>query len=292
MRQIVAALAAIALVAVVFGARPADEAAADPVQRAELWRLASAQAEQADLALRDVEDLLNAGMREASRGQSAVLGGNDDPAAIMDQAALPFENAAGHLELAHSAMDELSWTLRALDPDTPPPSLAPGPAELVDLGARWRATGLPLAAQADLRRAAEATLGALGSGLAALDRDDPEAALAALADAEAALDVVREAAATSAATTLPFWIATVDALLDAATDVATAAQAGDAEALAAAQARYEAAAEDAERADQALTIALGEAASGITASPSAMSADLLREVAEARAAVAALSILP
>jgi hypothetical protein len=292
MNRVVAALAAVAVVAVVFGARPADQATADPARRAALQALAAEHAEAADLALRDVEDLLNAGMREASRGQSAVLGGDDDPEAILARAGLSFENAAGHLELARSAMDELSWTLRVLDPDAPPPVLAPAPADLADLGARWRATGIPLAAQADLRQAAEATLGALGSGLAALDRDDPEAALAAFADAEASLEVVREAAAGAAVTTLPFWIGTVEALLDAAVDIALAAQAGDAEALAAAQAAYEAAADDAERADQALAIALGEAASRITASPSAMSADVLREVAEARAALAGLSILP
>ena len=111
-----------------------------------------------------------------------------------------------------------------------------------------------------------------------------------LADAEASLDVVRESA--DGVTTLPFWIATVDELLAAATDIAIAAQAGDAEALAAAQAAYEAASDEAGRADQALAIALGEAAAGITGPPSAESAEILREVAAARAALAALSILP
>jgi hypothetical protein len=196
------------------------------------------------------------------------------------------------MEVAQSALADLAWTLRVLRPDTPPPALSQGPADLVDLGARWRATGLPLAAQAELRRTAESVLSTLGSGLAALDRDDPAAALAAFADAEAALDVVRDAADSGGGTTLPFWIATVEALLVAARDIALAAQVGDAAGLAAARVAYETAAAEAVRADQALAIALGEAASGITATPSALSAQLLREVAAARAALAALSILP
>jgi hypothetical protein len=290
MRRVVVALAAITLVGVAFGARPTDQATADPARMAALRALATEQATRADGALRDVEDLLNTGLREASRGQAAVLGGGDDPALIMDRAAVSFENAAGHAEAAEAALAELAWTLRVLDPDARQPTLSHGPADLVDLGARWRATGPPLAAEADLRRAAESTLGALGSALAALDRDDPVAALAALADAEASLDVVRESA--DGVSTLPFWIATVDELLAAATDIAIAAQAGDAEALAAAQAAYEAAADEAGRADQALAIALGEAAAGITGPASAESAEILREVAAARAALAALSILP
>jgi hypothetical protein len=290
MRRVVAALAAVTMVAVAFGARPSDQATADPVRQASLRALASEQATQADAALRDVEDLLNTGLRDASRAQSAVLGGTDDPAAIIERAAGSIETAAAHTGLAQGALAELAWTLRAIDPDAPPPALAHGPADLVDLAARWRASALPLAAEADLRRAAESTLGALGSGLAALERDDPAAALAALADAEVALDVVRESS--DGLTTLPFWIETVDGLVAAATDIAHAAQAGDAEALAAAQRAYELAAAESIRADQALTIALGEAAAGITAPPSEMSAAILRDVAAARAALAGLSILP
>jgi hypothetical protein len=292
MKRIVAALAAVAVVAVMFGARPANQATADPVHVAALQRLAGDQADRADIALRDVEDLVNAGVREASRGQSAVLGGTDDPSAAMEQAAVSVEAAAAEMATAHAALAELAWTLRALAPESPPPSLTTGSADLLDLAARWRATGLPLAAEADLRRSAESTLSALGSALAALDRDDPNAALAALADAEASLDVVRESGGEVPGGTLPFWISTVEALLAAATDIANAALDGDTAALDAARAAYELAAADASRADQALAIALGEAAVGITAPPSETSAEILREVAAARAALAALSILP
>jgi hypothetical protein len=292
MRRVVVAAAALIVVAAMFGARPADLATGDPVRQAALRQLAIEQAEAADLALGDVEDLLGTGVREAGRGQAAVLGGSDDPALIMDAAGVSFETAAEQAENAEAALADLAWTLQVLDAEASSPTLSYGPAELVDLGARWRATGLPLAAAADLRRTAEATLGALGSALAALDRDDPTAALAALADAEASLDVVRGFAERGGVPTLPFWISTVEALLAAATDITNAALAGDPVALAAAQAAYEAAAGDAERADQALAIALGEAAAGITSGAAATSADALRDVAAARAALAGLSILP
>jgi hypothetical protein len=292
MRRVVVAAAALIVVAALFGARPSDLATADPVRQAALRQLATEQAEVADLALGDVEDLLGTGVREAGRGQAAVLGGSDDPALIMDTAGISFETAAEQAENAQAALADLAWTLHLLDPEAASPTLAYGPAELVDLGARWRATGLPLAAAADLRRAAEATLGALASALAALGRDDPSAALAALADAEASLDVVREFAERGDVSTLPFWITTVEALLAAATDIANAVLAGDPEALAASQAAYEAAAVDAQRADQALAIALGEAAAGITSGPAATSAEALRDVVAARDALAGLSILP
>jgi len=91
--------------------------------------------------------------------------------------------------------------------------------------------------------------------------------------------------------TLGYWVDTVDALIGAARDIALAAQAGDAAALAAAQAAYDAAATNAGRADQALTIALGEAATGITGPASTSSADALRAVGAARDQLAGLSIL-
>ena len=208
----------------------------------------------------------------------------------MDQAALSFEAAAAPIEVAQAALTDLGWTLRVLDPDGTPPTLALRGPDMVALGAQWRATGLPLAAVADLRHAAEATLTALGDALAALERDDAAGALESLAEAEAALDVVR--ASEDELPTLPFWIATVDALIAATTDIAEAVLAGDPVALAEAQAAYDAAAGDASRADQALVIALGETAAGITAPASAASGEAQREVAATRAAIGALSILP
>ncbi len=290
MRRIVAIVAAVLVVAVLFGAAPADPATPDPVRQAALRRVAAAQAAAADAALRDGQDLMDDGMLEAGRGQAAVLSGTENPADSVDLAALLFEQAATPIDHAQTALAELAWTLRILDPDASPPSLALDGSDLNDIGAQWRATGPPLSAAADLRRAAEATLTALGDALAALARGDATAALESIADAETALETVRASA--DALPTLPVWIATVEALIAATTDIATAVLAGDATGLAEAQVAYEAAAATATRADQALAIALGETAASITAPASASSAAALREVAATRAAISALSILP
>jgi hypothetical protein len=170
-RRLVAILAAVAVVALLFGAGPADPAVADPVRMAALRRVAMTQASEADAALQAAQDFLDEGLLDAGRGQAAVLGGNEDPSAIMDRAALSFEAAAAPIELAHAALSDLAWTLRVLDPEGSPPQMTLRSSDMVDLGAQWRATGPPLAATADLRSAAEATLTALGEALATLTRE-------------------------------------------------------------------------------------------------------------------------
>lgn len=290
MRRLVAILAAAVVVALLFGAGPADPATADPVRLAALRRVATAQAAEADVALQEAQDFMDEGLLEAGRGQAAVLSGDDDPAVIMDRAAVSFEAAANPIEVAHAALADLAWTLRVLDPDGTPPTLTLRGEDMVALGAQWRATGLPLSAAADLRRAAEATLVALGDALAALERDDAAGALEAVAEAEAALEAVR--ALDREFPTLPFWIDTVAALIVATGDIAEAVLAGDPVALAEAQAAYEAAAAQATRADQALAIALGEEAARITAPASATSGAAQVQVAATRAAIGGLSILP
>ncbi len=290
MKRLVAAVGVVAAVAVLFGAAPADSAATDPLREAALQRMADAQAAEADTALQDAEELMDSGIREAGQAQAAVLAGDEDPVVLMDAAAVSFEAAAAPVDEAQVLLDALGWTLLALDPEATPPTLELVGADLLAIGAQWRATALPLSALADLRRAAEATLASLEDALAALEDDDPAAALEAVAEAEASLEDVRPTEGD--VTTLPFWVDTVDALLAATADIAHAVQAGDAEALAAAQAAYAAAAADAARADQALAIALGEATTDVTGPASASSAEALRAVEATRAALGGLSILP
>jgi len=289
-KRLVAAVGVVVVVALLFGAAPSDSGAADPLREAALQRKAAAQAAEADAALQDAEELMDAGIREAGRAQAAVLAGTQDPFVLMDGAAASFEAAAIPVDEAHVVLDALGWTLAALDPEASPPTLDLRGADLLTISAQWRATALPLSALADLRRAAEATLVSLEDALIALEDDDPAAALDAVADAKASLETVRPS--DDGDTTLHFWVDTVDALLTATTDIAHAVQAGDAEALAEAQAAYAAAAEDAARADQALAIALGEATADVTGPASTSSAAALRAVDATRAALGGLSILP
>ena len=288
-------LASIVLLALLFGARSADSRAADPIRVEWLTNEAAAHARAADAALEAAETLMREATDEARRGQAAVLGGADDPTAALEAAGLGFEAAATPLADAHAALVMLGWTLRAIDLQESSPQLGLLPADLVDVGAQWRAAALPSAALTDMRRQAESTLEALDDGLAALDADDPAAALDAMDRATGYLEQVRDFQVSDfegqEVSTLGYWVDTVDALIDAARAIAHAAQAGDAAALATAQAAYDAAAANAVRADQALTIALGEAATGITSPASASSAAALRAVGAARDQLAGLSIL-
>jgi hypothetical protein len=286
----VAAVAAVAAVVVLFGAHPLDPGGADPVRQALLTGLAAEQAQAADTALAEAERLMRDGVREGGRGQAAILSGPDDPADALNLAAAAFEAAAEPLDAAQDPLAALRWTLLALDPLAEPPTLLLRPTDAQDIGAQWRAAALPASALADLRREAEATLESLEDALAALETDDYDAALAAVEDAEASLAQVR--AFNGDLSTLPFWIDTVDALLEATGDIARAAQAGDEAAVAEAQAAYDAAAEHADQADQALTIALGEAAARVTGPASTSSAVALRAVQATRESLAAVSILP
>lgn len=282
-------LASIVLLALLFGARSADSRVADPIRADWLTDEAAAQARAVDAALEAAETLMREATDEARRGQAAVLGGPEDPAAALDAAGLGFEAAATPLADAHAALVGLGWTLRAIDPQELAPQFGLLPADLVAIGAQWRAAALPSAALTDMRRQAESTLEALDDGLAALAADDPSAALEAMDRATGHLELVRDVNAELS--TLGYWVDTAGALIDAARDIALAAQAGDTAALAAARAAYDAAATNAGRADRALTIALGEAATGITSPASSSSADALRAVGAARDQLAGLSIL-
>jgi len=293
--RIAAFLASAILLGLLFGARSADSRVADPLRVALLTDEAAVHVRAADAALEAGENLMRGAIDEARRGQAAVVGGPEDPTAALEAAGLGFEAAARPLADAHAALVRLRWTLRAIDPQETSPQLGLLPADLVAVGAQWLAAALPSAALSDMRRQAESTLEALDDGLAALDDDDPSAALGAMDRAIGYLEQVRDFQLRDVdgqeVSTLGYWVDTVDALIDATRGIALAAQAGDAAALAAAQAAYDAASTNASRADQALTIALGEAATGITGPASTSSADALRAVRAARDQLAGLSIL-
>lgn len=289
MIRIVLLLTAVALLALLFGARSADPRVADPLRVAWLTDEATARALAAEAALGAAETLMREATDEARRGQAAILGGPDDPTAALDAAGAGFEAAATPIAEAHAELVLLGWTLRAIDPQESSPELGPLPGDLVAIGVQWRAAALSSAALTDMRRQAESTLEALDDGLAALDADDPSAALGAMDRATGHLEQVREF--NGQLSTLGYWVDTVDALIDAARDIALAVQAGDAAALVEAQAAYDAAATNASRADQALTIALGEAVTGIISPASASSAVALRAVTATRDRLAGLSIL-
>ncbi len=289
MIRVAAFIAAVILLLVLLGARSADPDVSDPVRTAWLALVGASQATAADQSLADAEELMLAATDQARQGMSAIVAGNADPAVGLTAAASGFEGAAPSVGDAQTNLTALRWTLQALDPNAAAPQLTIEQADVLAISAQWLAAVPPSAALTDLRRQAEEAVTRLTDAVAALDADDPAAALASLDQAEAALEPIRDQSDQIPA--LGVWIETVDALITAARDMALAAQAGDPVALAEAQAAYEAAAADAARADQALTIAIGETAAQIVRPASASSAEALRAVTATRDELAALSIL-
>jgi hypothetical protein len=282
-------IAALLLLLVLLGARFSDAAAADPFRVAWLAQVGASQAAAADHSLAEAEESMRAATDQARKGMSAIVAGNADPTIGLTAAASGFEQSAPSVADAQTNLTALRWTLLALDPDTVAPTLSLEQADVLAISAQWLAAVPPSAALTDLRIQAEGTVTILADALASLDADDFDAALTSLDQAEAALEPVREQS--DRIPILGVWIETVDALIAAMRDIALSAQAGDSAALAEAQAAYETAAADAARADQALTIAIGESANQIVRPASTSSADALRAVTATRDELAGLSIL-
>jgi hypothetical protein len=282
-------IAALLLLLVLLGARLSDPAASDPFRVAWLVQVGASQAAAADHSLAAAEDSMRAATDQARQGMSAIVAGNTDPTIGLTAAASGFEQSAPLVADAQTNLTALRWTLVALDPDTAAPALSIGQADVLAISAQWLATVPPSAGLSDLRIQAEGTVTILADALASLGADDFDAALTSLDQAEAALEPIREQS--DRIPILGVWIETVDGLIAAMRDIAFAAQAGDSAALAEAQTAYEAAAADAARADQALTIAIGESANLIVRPASTSSADALRAVNATRDELAGLSIL-
>ncbi len=174
---------------------------------------------------------------------------------------------------AAAAAARVDGTLAAVAPRRGP--LPPGPSSTLFPGI---SAGFTAAAEAadpfvERRQATEQTLDGLADALAALEDDDPRRALAELDRAQAALNTVRDW--DEPPTVLPFWLDTTGDLLTAARRIAVASLAGDADAVARAAARYARAADDANRADTALAIAIAESGSSLAATPLQLLADAL-----------------
>ncbi len=289
MIRVAAFIVAVVVLLVLLGARSADPAVSDPVRIAGLIRLGATQAAAADASLADAEGRMRAATEQARQGMSAIVAGEADPTVGLTAAADGFEQAAPSVGDAQANLTALRWTLLALDSNATIPELTVRQADILAISAQWLAAVPPSAALTDLRRQAEETVTLLTAAVASLDADDPAAALESIDQADAALEPIRDESDQIPA--LGVWVDTVDALSTAVRDIALAAQAGDPAALAEAQAAYEAAAADAARADQALTIAIGESAAQIVRPASASSAVALRAVTAARDELAALSIL-
>jgi hypothetical protein len=266
-------------------ARPAAAASADPPREAarQAWLVATAGA--ADATLDRLQGELEAAIDAARRGAALIVSGDERPAPALIEAAAILEAARDEVAEAVLAANRLRGTLACARPGAPPLARDGAvPDQVVSIAVQLRATAAEAEPFVERRWAADATLTALSDALDALDGDDPEAALAALDDADAALEQV--AAWDEPPPSLGYWLETTGELLSAARAIAEATLAEDPPAAAAAAEAYRAAAAKALDADRSLALAIAEAGSALAVVPLRRLASAVAELAVLRADVA------
>ena len=278
-------LAAIASLGILFSLRPADPALADPVREARLEAAIGHQAAVADAALAALLTALQGALDEARGGAAGTVGGEELPGARFTAAANGVDDAGPLLGAARKDLGQLT-ALLAARPGATAPALDLSTDDLAALAATLRSTATSADAFAGMRRSTERVLNALHDALAALDRDDPSAAAAAVREGTAALEKVR--AWTERFPTLKLWSDTSGALLDALGRLAEARSAGNVSEAEAASLAYAKAAEGASVADRARALVISESGGEVSASALADAVDAVRAVEAARAAIADL----
>ena len=276
-RAVLLGVLAVALLGAILAARPAGRGA-DPTIAAGRAALLHQEATDAKTRLDALIDQLQAALDAGRRGSALVIDGDESPRPDLSDAAAGINAASDEAALAAAAAARVDGVLAAVAPRRGP--LPPGPSAALFPGISAQFAAAAEAAEPFVarRQATDQTLAALADALAALEGDDPRGALADLDRAEEALDTIRDWE--EPPTVLPFWLDTTGELLSAARRIATASLAGDADAVARAAARYARAADDANRADTALAIAIAESGSSLAATPLQLLADALEAATE------------
>jgi hypothetical protein len=265
-----------------FGPRSADPARADPPGAAARARLMADAADAADVGLARLGRELDRARDHVRRG-TALTASGEAPAPELIAAAEILARASDEADAARQGLAVLSGVAAAIEPAKTVPALSYGGADLELIAAQLRSSAAAATLFVERRHATRAVVDALAAALAALERDDPSAALASLAEADAPLALLE--AWQQRPQLLRYWMMISADLLDAAADIASATLADDPVALKAAGERYARAAEAARGADNALALALSEAGAAISATPLRRLAAVADEADDARAAL-------
>jgi hypothetical protein len=286
-RAVATGVLAALLLGAILAARPASAPQADPTIEADRQAQLLLAVAQADAALERLQGDLERAVDAARHGAAQVVSGDEAPEPALAEAATLLEAARSDARVAFAAASSVGGTLACARPGTA--ALALGgvvPDQLASIATQLRASASAGAEFVERRWATEATLTALSNALAALDRDDPGAALSALDDADAALGKIVDWE--KRPPSLGYWLQTTAELLAAARGIADAAIAQDPAAAATAAGAYRAAADKAVDADRSRELAMAEAGSAITVVPLQRLAASLRELVTLRAAVTAI----
>ena len=281
-RRAVIAISLGLAVGIGFGLRSPDPAQADPVGALARTEALADAAGAADTALTGLSAELERARDHARRGAALTVSG-EAPAPELTAAADVLAGAGDEADAARRALVALDGMAAAVQPEANVPSLTYGGADLEQLAAQLRNTADAATLFVERRHATRAVVDALAAALAALDRNDPTAAIDELRAADAPLALLAEWQ--QRPPLLRYWMMISAELLDAAGDIARATLADDPDAVKAAAARYVEAADSALGADNALAVTLSEEGAAVTVIPLQRLAALADEAAGAHAAL-------
>lgn len=240
----------------------------------------------AEARLTELEVALEAALEDARRASAAVVAGDEDPGTLVDSAADQLRGAVPVAVAAERATDRVSSARLAGDPLASPLPDGTNGSEVTSIADQMAASVEAAREFADMRRRAANVPVALEQALSAIDSGDLAAAEAAIATARGDHDAL--AGWDAGMVTLPIWVETSAATIDAVDRLAGAVARGDAVAAEAAADDFARLGAEAETADRALSIAISEGGGSLLAAPLSRLVESIRSTQELRAEVAAL----
>jgi hypothetical protein len=265
LRRIATAIVIALVVGIGLGLRSPDPLRADPPLAAARLRHLAAVASTADGAVLRLSAALAEALDHGRQGAALTVAGDASPAPELISAADRLVAAASAADAVRRSLAEMAGTAASIDPRTEVPALGYDSPELQLIAVQLRDTADAAAVFVERRHATEEIVRALGDALAALDRDEPSAALDSLDQARAPMSLLE--AWEERPALLRYWMTITGDLIDAAGQIANATLDGDPSAVAAAAARYAQAATAARGADNALALSLSEGGSAVTGTP-------------------------
>jgi hypothetical protein len=273
-----------AALAVVVSAAVVGAGDGGPGPRLSADRLVRERAEAALDVLDALDRALQPAVASARRGSARIVAGDASPGEQLEHASTAVASAEPLTREAAATLESLNGARIARDPGAVPIRAPITPGEPASIGAQLETTAAAAEGFAAMRRRADGVTRSLEAALVALERSDLDAVETSVAaarrdhDALVAWDVGLD--------TLPVWIATTDAMIDAMETIVDATRAGDTSAARAAAEAIGALGGDAAVADRALRIAVSEGGAAVAAPALARLAGAVAAVSDAREAVA------
>jgi hypothetical protein len=268
------------------GLRSADPSRADPLAAAARLQRLAAAATAVDDALAQLSSVLTGALDHARRGAALTVAGDLAPAPELTSAAAQLRAGADTADAVRRALAALAGTAASVAPGREVPALPYSGPELLLMAAQLNVSAQAATLFVERRHASEAVVSALGDAVAALERDQPAAALRSLDTATAPLALLEDWHDRPAL--VGYWMTIAGNLLDAARGIATATIDGDPSAAQAAAARYAAASKTARGADNALAVSIAEEGSSISSIPLRRLAVAAGEAVDLRSALRGL----